>query len=65
MVHTLNFITTKIQGQIMISNKQNFENEASKVGFVLLKKITEKLKVKIKLIDTKFNNHCSCNRGRS
>ena len=27
-----NFITTKIEGQPMISNKQNFENEAFKVN---------------------------------
>ena len=46
-LHTSNFINTKIKSQTMISNKQNFENEAFKVGFVLLKiKIIEKLIVK-------------------
>ena len=38
----------------MISNKQNVENEASKVGFTLLEiKPIEKFKLKIKLAETK------------
>ena len=38
----------------MISNKQNFENEAFEVGFVLLKiKIVENFKLKTKLTETK------------
>ena len=48
-VHTSDFITTKIKGQAMISHKQNFEKEAFKVGFVLLKiKIIEKIKAENK-----------------
>ena len=39
----------------MMSNNQNFENEAFKVGFVLLKiKIIEKFKLKINFIETKI-----------
>ena len=39
----------------MISNKQNVENEAFKVSFVLLNiKIIEKFKLNIKLIETKI-----------
>ena len=41
-----------IKGQTIISNKQYFKNEASKVGFAPLKiKIIEKFKVKIKLTE--------------
>ena len=48
-----NFITRKIKVQTMVFNKQNFEYEAFKAGFVLLKiKITEKFKLKTKLIET-------------
>ena len=39
----------------MISHKQNFENEAFTVGFVLQKiKIIEKFKLKIILTETKI-----------
>ena len=34
-LHTSSFITTRIKGQTMIPNKQNFEHKALKVGFVL------------------------------
>ena len=39
----------------MISNKQNFENEAFNVGFTLLEiKMIEKFQLKIKLTATKI-----------
>ena len=47
ILHTSNFVTKEIKGRIMISNKQNVENEAFKVGFTLLKiKLIQKLKLK-------------------
>ena len=45
----------KDKRQTMISNKQNFDNEALKVGFILLKtKSVGKFKLKIKLAETKI-----------
>ena len=45
----------EIRGPTMISNKQNIENEAFKVGFRPLKiKLIEKFKLKIKLTETKI-----------
>ena len=39
----------------MISDEQNFENEAFKMGFVIPKiRIKEKFKLKIKLTETKI-----------
>ena len=53
-LHTSNFITTKIKGQTIISSKQNLDNEAFKVDFVLLEtKIIENFKLKIKLLNLK------------
>ena len=54
-LNTSNFAIKEIKGGTMISNKQNFEKEAFKVGSMLLKiKIVENLKVKIKLTETKI-----------
>ena len=55
VIHTSNFITTKMKVQTLISNKQNSENESFKVGFVLLKiQVIEKFKLEIKLTETKI-----------
>ena len=55
MVYTLNFVIKEMKGRTMISNKQNVENEAFKVGFTLLKiKLIEKFKIKMKLIERKI-----------
>ena len=53
--HISDFVIKEIKGRIMISNKQNVENEAFKVGFALLKiKLIEKFKLKIELTETKI-----------
>ena len=53
-LHTSNFVIKEVKGRTMISCKQNFENEAFKMGFTLLKiKLTEKFKLKVKLTVTK------------
>ena len=48
----------EIKGRTIISNEQNVENEAHKIGFTLLKiKIIERFKLKLRLILTqKFKN---------
>ena len=54
-LHTSHFGIEEMKVRAMISNKQNVENEAFKVGFTLLKiKLIEKFKLKIKLTETKI-----------
>ena len=55
VLHASNFLIKEIEGQTMISYKQNVESKAIKIASTLLKrKIIEKCKLKRRLTETKI-----------